>query len=86
MGKYSLEHCPIILDALNKRRNVSVLYCVPKNDAAITKNLHVITRQDTKIGGYQVEQIQRDQEDYPNPWKHKKIFNSASKMFTQLAS
>ena len=73
--------------ALNKRRNVNRLSRVPKNDAAITKNIQIITRKGMKIGGNNahVDKIQRNQEDYPNPWKENKIFNNASEMFTQLA-
>ena len=32
-----------------------------------------------------MKKIQRKQEDYPNPWKEKQIFNNASEMSTQLA-
>ena len=71
MGEHSLEDCPIMLDALNKRRNVKVLSCVPKKDATITKNLQVIIRQGIKTRVDQIEKIQRTQEDYPNPWKLK---------------
>ena len=69
-----------MLDLLNKRRNFNVLSCVPKNDEAITKNIQIKTRQGTKIGGYnaQIEKIQRKQEDYPNPWKERQIFNNTS--------
>ena len=61
VGDHSLEYCPIMIDALNKIRNFNVLPCVPKNDAAITKNMQIITRQGMKIGGYyaHIEKIQR---------------------------
>ena len=61
VGEHSLEYCTVMLDALNKRRNANVLIYVHKNDASITKNLHVIARQGTKIGGdnAHIEKMQR---------------------------
>ena len=78
MGEHSLEDCPIMFDPLNKRRNVNVLSHVPKNNAAITKNLQVVTRKGTNTGINHSKNIQRDQEEHPNLGKHKKIFNIAS--------
>ena len=51
MGDHSLEYYPTILDKINKRKNVNVLYCVQKSDIICTKNLHIVTKQGTKIGG-----------------------------------
>ena len=37
-------------DKINKEKNVNVLSCVQKHDIINTKNLHIVTRQGTKIG------------------------------------
>ena len=46
----SLEDCPTMLEKINKKKNVNVLSCVQKHDIINTKNLHIVTRQGTKIG------------------------------------
>ena len=51
VGNLSLEDCPTILDKINKKKNVNVFYCVQKGDIICRKNLHIVTRQGTKIGG-----------------------------------
>ena len=49
VGDHSLEYCPTILEKINKKKNVNVLSCVQKCDVVCTKNLHIVTRQGTKI-------------------------------------
>ena len=39
-----------MLEKINTKKNVNVLSCVQKNDVINTKNLHIVTRQGTKIG------------------------------------
>ena len=39
-----------MLEKINTKKNVNVLSCVQKNDVVNTKNLHIVTRQGTKIG------------------------------------
>ena len=39
-----------MLEKINKKKNVNVLLCVQKHDIINTNNLHIVTRQGTKIG------------------------------------
>ena len=50
VGDHSLEDFPTMLDEINEKKNVNVLSCVQKHDVINTKNLHIVTRQGTKIG------------------------------------
>ena len=50
VGDHSLEDFLAMLDNINKNKNVNVLSCVQKHDIINTKNLHIVTRQGTKIG------------------------------------
>ena len=50
VGDHSLEDFPTMLEKINKKKNVNVLSCVQKHDIINTKNLHIVTRQGTKIG------------------------------------
>ena len=50
VGDHSLEDFPTMLDKINKKKNVNVLSCIQKHDVINTKNLHIVTRQGTKIG------------------------------------
>ena len=77
-----MEYCPTILDKINKKKNVNVLSCVKKCDLVRTKNLHIVTRQGTKIGGDnpKISKI-KDKNEYPNPTKQKQLYNDASIMF-----
>ena len=81
MGNHSLEDCPTILEKINKKKNVNVLSCVKKCDITPTKNLHVVTRQGTKIGNDnpRIGKI-KTKDDYPNPIKKRKMYNDASNM------
>ena len=82
MGTHSLEYCPTILEKINKNKNVNVLSCVQICDVVRTKNLHIVTRQGTKIGGDnpKISKI-KDKNEYPNPTKQKQLYNDASIMF-----
>ena len=77
-----MEDCPTILDKINKKKNVNVLSCVQKSDIVHTKNLHIVTRQGTKIGGDnpRISKI-KDKNEYPYPTKQKQLYNDASNMF-----
>ena len=53
VGDHSLEDFPIMLEKINKKKNVNVLSCVQKHDIINTKNLHIVTQQGTKIGNHE---------------------------------
>ena len=74
-----------MLDKINKKKNVNVLSCVQKYDGIRTKNLHIVTRQGTKIGNDnpRISKIKR-KNDYPNPIKQNKLYNDASNMFQEF--
>ena len=82
VGDHSLEYCPTILEKINKKKNFNVLFCVKKCDVVRTKNLHIVTRQGTEIGGNnpRIRKF-KDKNEYPNPTKRKEIYNNASNMF-----
>ena len=67
-------------------KNVNVFSCVQKSDIVRTKNLHIITRQGTKIGGDnpRIRKI-TDKNEYPNPTKQNKLYNDASNMFWEFS-
>ena len=50
--------------------------CVNKCDIIPTKNLHVVTRQGTKIGNDNpcISKI-KNKDNYPNPIKQNKLYN-----------
>ena len=85
MGDHSLEDCPTILGKINKKKNVNVLSCVQKSDIVCTKNLHIVTRQGTKIGGDnpRIRKV-KNKNKYPNPTKQKKLYNDASNIFQEF--
>ena len=86
MGDHSLEDCPTILEKINKKKNINVLLCVKKCDIIPTKNLHVVTRQGTKIGNDNphISKI-KNKDDYPNPINQKQLYNDASNMFQEFS-
>ena len=51
-----------------------------------TKNLHIVTRQGTKIGNDNpcISRI-KEKNDYPNPTKQKQLYNDPSNMFKEFA-
>ena len=61
-----------MLEKINKKKNVNVLSCVQKHDIINTKNLHILTRQGTKIGNDNpwIRKI-KENNDYPDPVKQK---------------
>ena len=75
-----------MLDKINKKKNVNVLLCVQKNDVINTKNLHIVTRQGTKIGNYnpRISKI-KEKNDYPNAAKEKQLYNDATNIFKEFA-
>ena len=74
-----------MLDKINKKKNVNVLSCVQKHDVINTKNLHIVTRQGTKIenDNPRISKI-KENNDYPNPTKQKWLYNDASDMFKEF--
>ena len=50
MGDHPLEDCPMMLNKINKNKNVNVLSCVQKSNVICTNNLQIVTRQGQKIG------------------------------------
>ena len=61
-----------MVEKINKKKNVNVLSCVQKHDVMNTKNLHIVTRQETKLGNDnpRISKI-KENNDYPNPAKQK---------------
>ena len=88
MGNHSLEDFPIILEKIINKKNVNILFGVPKHEAPNTKNMHIITKQGMKIGGDNpnITKIQRKENNYPNPNKKKDILNDATTIFEELTS
>ena len=86
VGDHSLEDCPTMLDKINKKKNVNILSCVQKHDVIHTKNLHIVTRQGTKIGNDNpcISKI-KEKNDYPNPSKQKQLYKDASNMFKEFS-
>ena len=86
VGDHSLEDSPTMLDKINKKKNVNVLSCVQKHDVINTKNLHIVTRQGTKIGSDnpRISKI-KEKNDYPNPATQKKLYNDATNIFREFA-
>ena len=74
-----------MLDRINKK-NVNVLSCIQKHDVINTKNLHIITRQGTKIGSDnpRISKI-KEKNDYPNLDKQKQLYNDATTIFKEFA-
>ena len=75
-----------MLNKINKKKNVNFLSCVKKHDVMNTKNLHIVTRQGTKIGNDnpRISKI-KEKNDYPNLTKWKQLYNDASNMFKEFA-
>ena len=74
-----------MLDKLNTKKNVNVLSCVQKNDVINTKNLHIVTRQGTKIGADDpiISKI-KEKHVYLDPLKEKQIYREATKLLKEL--
>ena len=74
-----------MLDKINKKKNVNVLLCVQKHDIINTKNLHIVTRQETKIGNDNpwISKI-KEKNDYPNPVKQKQLYKDATNIFREF--
>ena len=51
-----------------------------------TKNLHIVTRQGSKIGNDNPRiSKMKEKNDYPNPDKQKQLYNDATNMFKEFA-
>ena len=62
------------------------MLCVQKNDIMNTKNLHIVTRQGTKIGNDNpyIRKI-KEKNDYPDPVKQKQLYKDATNVFREFA-
>ena len=71
-----------MLEKINTKKNVNVLSCVQKNDVINTKNLHIVTRQGTKIGvdNPRINKI-KEKNVYPDPLKEKQIYKEETNVF-----
>ena len=59
--------------------------CVQKHDVMNTRNLNIVTQKGTKIGNDnpRISKI-KENNDYPNPTKQKKVYNDVSNMFKEF--
>ena len=75
-----------MLEKISNKKNVNVLSCVQKNDVLTTKNLHIVTRQGTKIGpdNPQISKIE-DTNVYPDPLKEKQTYQESTHTFNDIA-
>ena len=75
-----------MLEKINTKKNVNVLSCVQKNDVINTKNLHIVTRQGTKIGSDnpRISKI-KEKNVYPNSLKEKQTYKEATNVFKEFA-
>ena len=75
-----------MLEKINTKKNVNVLSCVQKNDVINTKNLHIVTRQGTKIGSDnpRINKI-KEKNVYPDPPKEKQTYKEATNVFKEFA-
>ena len=75
-----------MINKINKKKNVNVLSCVQKHDIINTKNLHIVTRQGTKIGddNPRISKI-KEKNDYPDPFKQKQMYKDATNVFREFS-
>ena len=75
-----------MLEKINNKKNVNVLSCVQKHVILTTKNLHIVTRQGTKIGpdNPQISKI-KNTNGYPDPLKEKQTYQEATHIFQDIA-
>ena len=88
VGDHSLEDFPIIILKIMSKKNVYHLSRVPKDEVLNTKNLHIITRQGTKVGEDKAKGINSSFQkyDYHNPIMQRKKFEDKSQVFKELAT
>ena len=86
VGDHSLEDFPTMLEKINTKKNVNVLSCVQKTDVITTKNLHIVTRQGTKIGlDNPIISNIKETNVYPDPLKEKQTYQEATQVFQDVA-
>ena len=75
-----------MLEKINKKKNVNILSCIQKHDMINTNNLHIVTRQGTKIGNDnpRISKI-KEKNDYPNPAKQKQLYKDTTNIFQEFA-
>ena len=74
-----------MLEKINKKKNLNVLSCVQKHDIINTNNLHIVTRQGTKIGNDnpRISKI-KEKNVYPDLVKEKQIYKDATNVFKEF--
>ena len=75
-----------MLEKINTKKIVNVLSCVQKNDVINTKNLHIVTRQRTKIGADnpRISKI-KEKHVYHDPLEEKQTYNESTNVFKEIA-
>ena len=75
-----------MLEKINTKKNFNVLSYVQKHDVITTKNLHIVTRQGTKIGpdNPQISKI-KDTNVYLDPMKEKHTYQEPTHIFHDIA-
>ena len=86
VGDHSLEDCPIMLEKIMAKRNVIPLSRVHKNYLVNTRNLHIVTRQGTKISEDELKNNDTMLKNYvySDPNMQNKTFNDATQVFKNL--
>ena len=82
-----MEDCLIIIKNKMSKKNVNLLSKVPKHEILNSKNMHIVTRQGTKIGegNQNIIKVINKQRYYPNLSKHKEIVKDACRIIEELA-
>lgn len=77
-----------MLEKIMAKRNVNHLSHIPKTNLVNSKNIHILTRQGTKIGEDRI--ITNDatlpNQHYSNVKMQKKVYNDATNVFKKLAN
>ena len=87
VGNHSLEGFQTMLEKMINIKNVNVLSSVPKCDVVKTKNLQIVTQQDTK-NGIENPHITKfnNKDDYPNLTEHKQLYNNVARIFQEIVA
>ena len=75
-----------MIEKINTKKNVNVLSCVQKHDVITIKNIHIVTRQGTKIGpdNPQISKI-KETNIYPTTQHEKQMYKEATHVFQNIA-
>ena len=85
---HSLEDFPIMLEKIMNKRNVDHLSRVHKKYVLYTKNLHIITRQGTRVGEEKEKNTSTilQNHEYPNHIMQQETFKNLTQVFKELAT